>query len=318
MVVRNLCLVDSNIHPSVVESIERLREKGLGVTEDLSDCVGIVTQDRDVDRAMIEKVGDQLEAIVVLEPSVAHVSNTDLPVYHIDNLALLGVAEHTILLMLMLSKKMVWVQDMTKRQAWTKEVGEPELTDQAKYGFNWIGMKDFGVLCNSTVGLIGLGYIGKCVARMLQAFQANIIYNKRTRLSPAEEASLGVQWCELPQLLKQSDFVSLHHRFEDGADGNDNQFDADAFSQMKSTAFFINTARGRMVDEDALCNALESGEIAGAALDVFRHEPLPKDHPFFDISSEKLIITPHLAGVPSPDAANLISQRVGTIFGCSA
>jgi phosphoglycerate dehydrogenase-like enzyme len=71
---------------------------------------------------------------------------------------------------------------------------------------------------------------------------------------------------------------------------------------MKPTAFFINTARGRLVDEDALVVALQSGEIAGAGLDVFRYEPLPPDHPFFALAGERLILTPHVAGAPIAEA----------------
>jgi phosphoglycerate dehydrogenase-like enzyme len=108
--------------------------------------------------------------------------------------------------------------------------------------------------------------------------------------------------------------VSLHHRFVDGPEGNDKQFGAEAFARMKPTAFFINTARGRMVDEDALGEAIRTDQIAGAGLDVFRYEPLPEDHPFFDLPPEKMILTPHLGGVPMKDAADSVTREiVGTL-----
>jgi D-3-phosphoglycerate dehydrogenase len=109
--------------------------------------------------------------------------------------------------------------------------------------------------------------------------------------------------------------VSLHHRFFEGPDGNDKQFGSEAFKRMKRTAFFINTARGRMVDEDALAEAIRSGQIAGAALDVFRYEPLPEDHPFFSLPAEKMILTPHLGGVPMKDAAEAVTREIVEILG---
>ncbi len=155
-----------------------------------------------------------------------------------------------------------------------------------------------------------MGYIGKATAKILNGFSAKVLYYKPNRLPPAEEAALGVEWRELESLLDQSDFVSLHHRFVDGSDGNDEQFGAEAFGRMKPTAFFINTARGRMVDEDGLAEAIESGRIAGAALDVFRYEPLPDNHPFFRLPPEKMILTPHLGGVPMTDAADAVTRQI--------
>jgi phosphoglycerate dehydrogenase-like enzyme len=118
---------------------------------------------------------------------------------------------------------------------------------------------------------------------------------------------------DLDTLLQQSDYVSLHHRFVEGAEGNDEQFGRHAFGLMKPTAFFVNTARGRMVDEEALCDAIEAGDIAGAALDVFRYEPLPRDHRFFSLPPERMILTPHLAGVPMRDAADTVVRQIASV-----
>jgi phosphoglycerate dehydrogenase-like enzyme len=79
---------------------------------------------------------------------------------------------------------------------------------------------------------------------------------------------------------------------------------------MKPTAIFINTARGSMVDEDALAEAIRSGQIAGAGLEVFRYEPLPEGHPFFGLPPEKMILTPHLGGVPMKDAADAVTREI--------
>ncbi len=80
------------------------------------------------------------------------------------------------------------------------------------------------------------------------------------------------------------------------------------FDLMKPTAYLINTARGRLVDEEALADALSSGTIAGAGLDVFRYEPLPPDHPFFALAGSRLILTPHVAGAPIAEAWRTIAR----------
>ena len=307
-------VVDPTIHSSVLEGLVS-EESGLRPVESPEGAVALITRDKDVDTALIQAAGDGLKAIVLLEPAAAQVATTSVPVHRIDNPALTGVAEHTVLLMLALSKRLPWVLEKTGLRAWTPETSEPALTDQRKYAFNWVGLDAFGLLAGSTVGLVGMGTIGTATSRMLRGFGTNVIYTKRTRLSAAEEAELGLSWRGLDQLLEESDYVSLHHRFVEGPDGNDMEFGADAFRRMKSTAFFINTARGRMVDEDALCDALETGEIAGAALDVFRYEPLPEDHRLFRLPPERVILTPHLAGVPMKEAANTVVRQITAILG---
>ena len=303
----DIYLVDQDIHPTVVES---LRAADFDLCDSPTGVSAFVTQDRDVDERLLEAAGDQLQAVFLLEPGSARIVDTPVPVHSIGNSALLGVAEHTVLLMLALAKRLPWILDKTKNKEWLPDRSKPILTDQKNYTYNWVNLKDFGMLGGRTVGLVGLGYIGKATARILKGFSARVVYYKPKRLSSTEEAELGVQWRDLDKLLEQSDYVSLHHRFFEGSYGNDKQFGSEAFQRMKRTAFFINTARGRMVDEDALSEAIRSGQIAGAALDVFRYEPLPEDHPFFGLPAEKMILTPHLGGVPMKDAAEAVTREM--------
>ena len=304
---KEIHLVDPDIHAMIRESVTtaglRLRDSPEGVS-------ALVTENRDIDEKMLEAAGEKLEAIFVLDPGTAKVSETFVPVHYLGNLALLGVAEHTVMLMLALAKRLPWILDKTGKRQWTPDKPEPTLTTQRGYCYNWVELQDFGMLGGRTVGLVGLGYIGKATAEILSGFSAKVLYYKPNRLAPEEEAALGVEWRELETLLGESDFVSLHHRFVDGPDGNDKQFGTEFFGRMKPTAFFINTARGRMVDEDALFEAIDSGRIAGAGLDVFRYEPLPDDHPFFRLPPEKMILTPHLGGVPMKDAADVVARQI--------
>ncbi len=305
---RPIHVADPDIHPFVLEALDVCPE--LRVQESPKDAAALVTKHVDIDRPLIDAVGSSLEAIFVLEPGSATIAGTRVPVHAVENPALIGVAEHAVLLMLALAKKLPRVLDQTRRGEWAPGMPKPTLTNQTDYAYNWIDLGQFGSLSGRTVGLVGLGYIGLATARMLRAFSANVIYHKRTRLPLDDETALGVEWRSLGGLLEESDFVSLHHRFVEGPDGNDGQFGADAFRRMKPTACFVNTARGRLVDEDALFQALESAEIAGAALDVFRYEPLPADHPFFRVNPDTLIITPHLAGLPMRDAADTVTRRI--------
>jgi phosphoglycerate dehydrogenase-like enzyme len=202
------------------------------------------------------------------------------------------------------------VARQTNQQLWLPDRSEPILTDQRKYTYNWIGLEDFGTLYGKTAGLIGLGLIGRATADRLRAVGMRLLYTQRNRLDPATEARYGVQWRELDDLLRESDFVSLHHRFQEGPDGNDNHIGAREFALMKPTAYLVNTARGRLVDEDALLEALRSRQIAGAGLDVFRYEPLPADHPLFELAGDNVILTPHVAGAPVTEAWATIAREL--------
>lgn len=141
----------------------------------------------------------------------------------------------------------------------------------------------------ATMGIVGLGRIGKAVARRGIGFDMNIIYWNRTRLSEDEEQKLGLQYVSFEDLLKQSDFVSLNIAYNKHTHHlmSDRQFDL-----MKSSAIVINTARGPVVDEKSLVRALQSNNIAAAGLDVYEEEP--KVTPAL-LEMDNCILLPHLA-----------------------
>lgn len=143
------------------------------------------------------------------------------------------------------------------------------------------------LLQGKTVGIIGAGAIGKRVAQLCKAFGAKVIaHNRRKVDEPAIDANAG-----LPELLEEADIVSLHCPL---TPETRNLLGKDEFARMKKSAFLINTARGPVVDNTALAEALNNGEIAGAAIDVFDMEPpLPADYPI--LQAKNAILTPHLA-----------------------
>lgn len=140
-------------------------------------------------------------------------------------------------------------------------------------------------LNGSTLGIIGLGRIGCAMARRAKGFGMKIVYHGGG--SCAEE--VGAEKVDLETLLRESDFISLHTPLTDKTRG---LFGAEQFAMMKPTSILVNTARGGVVQTDALIEALKTGEIGFAALDVTDPEPLPADHPLLDLPN--CIVAPHL------------------------
>ena len=169
------------------------------------------------------------------------------------------------------------------------------------------------VLCGadvygSTLGLIGFGRIGQAMARRARGFNMRVLYTQRHRDLKAE-AELGAEYMPLDQLLSASDFVSLHAYLSPEAKG---MIGAQQFALMKPGAVFINTARGAMVDHEALHQALLSGRIAAAALDVFDPEPAPASHP--TLSLPQVIITPHIASASTPTRQRMAFMAVENLL----
>ncbi len=141
---------------------------------------------------------------------------------------------------------------------------------------------------NATLGIVGMGNIGRQVARRARGFDMTVLYHNRTRNLPAE-AELGVAYATLPELLQRSDYVTLNLPLTTETRGIIGRAQ---LQQMRPTAWLINVARGGVVDHAALVEALQQRWIAGAALDVTEPEPLPRDHPL--LGMDNAIIVPHL------------------------
>ena len=126
-------------------------------------------------------------------------------------------------------------------------------------------------LRGKTLGIFGMGRIGKAVARRAAPFGMRVIYHSRTRLSAQDEAALGVEWVERDGLIAGSDVLSLHAPL---TPQTRHVIDADALRRMRPGSYLVNTARGALVDEAALVDALRDGRLAGAGLDVYEREPV--------------------------------------------
>jgi phosphoglycerate dehydrogenase-like enzyme len=231
---------------------------------------------------LIQRIGERAEMI-----DLAAAKARGIAVSCVPRPSLQFTAEHAILLMLALTKKLIVSDAAVRNDTWDRGRVHPE----NGVAYNWAGITGIGGLYGATVGIVGLGEVGAMAAKMANGFGARVVYCNRTRLSPEREAAYGVGYLSLPQLLAQSDVVSMH---ASNLPENKGMIDAQFFAQMKRSAFFINTSRGRMVDEPALRDALTRGVIAGAGLDVHAQEPRPTPNIFAGL--DNIIMTPHLAG----------------------
>jgi len=161
-------------------------------------------------------------------------------------------------------------------------------------------------LNGKSLGVIGAGNIGRCVIKIARALEMNVLVYTRTPRADED----GVKYTTLENVLRESDFVSLHCPL---TDKTRHIIDAKALEMMKPTAFLINTSRGALVDEPALIAALNAGRIAGAGLDVQETEPPASDNPLYDM--DNVILTPHMGWKGMETRARLVSIISDDIHG---
>ena len=214
-----------------------------------------------------------------------------VPVALMPQRGCIAVAEQTLMLMLGLSKKVVRAHAATVAGEYRDLGVEPIRTEERRHRFQWMQLPGIFELHGRTLGLVGFGEIATEVARRARAFGMEVVYWGRRRLAAEIEAEEGVGFRDLPELLGESDFVSLHVPL---TAETERLVDAAALARMKPGAFLVNTCRGGVVDEDALVESLASGRLGGAGLDVFLHEPVPHDHPLLRL--DNVLLAPHLGG----------------------
>ncbi len=195
-----------------------------------------------------------------------------------------SVAEHTLALMLSMARSVPQASASTKSGKWEKK--------------KFLGNE----LRGKILGIIGLGSIGREVVRRAKPFEMRIVgYDPYVSSQSAHD--LGVELLSLSELYKRSDYVTLHVAL---TPETDHMLNAEAFSQMKPGVRIVNCARGELIDAEALQRALESGHVAGAALDVFENEP-PAEAPLLQV--ESLVATPHIAG-STEEAQEIVGIRI--------
>ena len=243
-------------------------------------CDAVLTLLTDkIDGDVLDAVGPQLKIvsnyavgfdnIKVDEATKRGIVVTNTPCEEVDE----AVAEHAWTLMLALARRVVEADESTKRGSYRG--WEPSIF----LGINLIG---------KTLGIVGLGGIGSMVARRAKGWNMRVLYNKRSRDEEAEK-ELGVEFADLDRLYSESDFITLHVPL---TDETRHMINKDSLTKMHDGVILVNTARGAVVNEQDLVNALRDGKLGGAGLDVFDNEP--NINPEL-IAMENVVLTPHIA-----------------------
>lgn len=202
------------------------------------------------------------------------------------------VAETTVGLMLALGRNLVAGHMGLQEGHWLK----PQLAPRC------------GLLSGKTVGLIGFGAIGQSVARMLSGFGCTILYTKRTPVPSDVETVLNARFVDRETLIATSDIVSLHCAL---TPDTSRMIDGAALARMKPGALLVNTARGGLVDEAAVAEAVSSGHLGGAAFDVFAEEPVPQDNPL--CHADRIVTTPHIGGTAAETYAVTVRRMIANL-----
>lgn len=216
---------------------------------------------------IVARYGIGLDNIAVERATELGILVTNVPDFCLDE-----VSDHAMALLLSIARRTVPFVQETREGIW--DPGQAQILPRVR---------------GLTLGLVGYGAIARTLIPKARGFGLNLIVYT-PRLTPGELEPGVLATNDLKQLLQVSDFVSLH---APSTEDTRHLIGADALRAMKNTAWLINTSRGALVDEEALAEALDAGELAGAALDVLATEPPPPDHPL--LSMPNVLVTPHVA-----------------------
>jgi len=230
---------------------------------------------------------------------IASATACGIPVFNTPGRNADAVADLVAAFMIMLSRRMPGSIEFLKKPG-------GEAGDLARMGAAYTEFEGIE-LWRKTVGVVGMGAVGKEVARRLSSFGARVVFSD-PGVTAHEGLLCGARKVSFEELLASSDYVTLHVM---PSPATENMMDEAAFSRMKEGAFFVNTARASLVEEGALLRALESGRLAGAALDVFRLEPPASDDPL--VARDDVITTPHIGGNTFEIAAHQGAIVVGQL-----
>ncbi len=231
---------------------------------------------------IVARLGIGVDNIAIPTATARKIPVTNCPDYCVTE-----VADHALGLLLAFARKIAFFHGRTKRGEYALQAG-PTMHR----------------LSTQTLGLFGLGRIGRELASRARALGLNVI----AHTSSGSDHGVGCRMVSFETLLTESDFLSLHAPL---TPTTRRKFNADAFSRMRPSAVLINTSRGGLIDETALYDALQRGQLAGAALDVFDPEPPQLSQPLFQ--DERVIVTPHAAFVSAESLIDLRTRVMGQI-----
>ncbi|HIZ56354.1 MAG TPA: hydroxyacid dehydrogenase [Firmicutes bacterium] len=276
-------LITEKIHPDAEALLRQHFEvvQGSGtehVAEELRGCEGILVRsahvtaedmEKNPQLKVIAKHGMGLDAIDMKAAAERQIAVVNAPYSNLN-----AVAEHIVMLLLALSKRVVRMDKLTRQGQFIQR--------------NTYKTRE---LKGATLGIIGMGKISKLVVKKLAGFEMNMI-SSDPFVTQEDVGDLPVRMTSAEEVYQTSDFVVVHTSL---TDSTFHLVGEKEFRMMKNSAYFINAARGAVVDETAMIRALQEGWIAGAGLDVFEQEPPEVDNPLF--SMENVIVSPHNAAL---------------------
>lgn len=227
--------------------------------------------DKAVKLKMVQRTGVGLDSLDLCE-----LRKRSIPLYVNQGVNAESVAEHTLLLMLACLRKLPVIHRNTVNGIWKKQ-------EQGVQTYE---------LAGKTIGLVGMGNIAQTVVRLLKPFGVKIFYFDTFRKSEKNEKDLDITYCNLNELFGKADILSLHCPLTDDTRKVVNE---KSLASMKDGAILVNTARGGLIDTDAIVEALKSGKLAFAGLDVHEEEPLKDGCGIKELCN--VILTPHIGGV---------------------
>ncbi|WP_312951510.1 glyoxylate/hydroxypyruvate reductase GhrB [Superficieibacter sp.] len=266
--------------------------------EAFASATGLLGSSETVNSALLEKM-PALRATSTISVGydnfdVDALNSRKIALMHTPTVLTETVADTMMALVLSSARRVVEVAERVKAGEWTKSIGP-----------DWFGVD----VHHKTLGIVGMGRIGLALAQRAHfGFDMPILYNARHHHSEAEER-FNARYCELDALLEEADFVCVvlplteetHH-----------MIGAKQFAKMKSSAIFINAGRGPVVDEQALIEALKTGQILAAGLDVFEQEPLAKDSPL--LSLPNVVALPHIGSATHETRYNMAACAVDNLI----
>jgi phosphoglycerate dehydrogenase-like enzyme len=278
----------------------------------------ITEREDEVDRELIHAAG-KLRLIQRLGSQTYDIDldaaqEAGIPVCFWPDFGAVRVAEHCMMQILDILKKTREMNATIDQAEWEKP---PQKCDEDSFAYNWSGRSGITTLYGKTVGILGFGEIGRVLAGMLKGFGCRVLYHKRRRMAERGENELSVTFAESGNLIKESDVLVCLLPFDLETAQSIN---AEVFSAMKKGTYFTFCGGSGMVNENDLVDALRSGHLAGAALDTYTYEPLPKESPLLALRRESstvnLLLTPHVgAGTEGSSRGSEFSNLLRCLAG---
>lgn len=259
----------------------------------ISERSGVI--DRDIIAAgarlkLIQRIGSLAHDIDVQAAQAFGVPVATQPI-----VGTIAVAEHVVLQMLAVLRRVMPEQTILRQPPERFIGGPPRRTTEDVFFFNWSGQTQVALMYGKTVGILGFGEIGAELARRLVGWQCRILYNKRTPLPAHIEHSFHIAYCDADKLLSESDIVVCLLPY---SSETDQWLNVQRIALMKRGAILIEAGSGSVVDERAVATALEQGHLSGAAFDTYEWEPIAPDNPLLQLierdPNANVLLTPHI------------------------